>query len=287
MSFDLSIVEMLNNYPNSVPYTDRLREILQQTALLGLSRHQFFEHAAFYGGTALRILYGLDRYSEDLDFSLVKRNSNFDFSPFLNGMRKELIALGFDLDVNLKKKSVESAVASAFIKANTFSMILSITRKSQNIHPDQKIQIKLEVDTDPPPIELKYENKLVKNPFPFYVSTFQLPDLFAGKMHAMLCRPWQKRIKGRDWYDAIWYIQKGVSINLAHLIARMRQTGHLGTDELLTPDDLRERLRKKIDSIDWPTAKADVAPFIQDNRRLDIWSSQFFCDMMEHLSLIE
>ena len=217
MNFDLCINQMIKNYPDSMPQIDKLREVLQQTALLGLARHHFFQHAAFYGGTALRILHGLDRYSEDLDFSLLRSDPDFDFTPFLHGMYQELVAMGFELEIDLRKKNVDTGIWSAFLKGNTLSMLLSFHEKTKikGIHPEQKIQIKLEIDTDPPPLHLHTENKLVINPVPFYVSTYALADLFAGKMHAALCRNWKGRIKGRDWYDVIWYIQKEIPVNLS------------------------------------------------------------------------
>lgn len=285
MNLDLSIRQMLNNYPDAMPQIDKLREILQQTALLGLARHHFFQHAVFYGGTALRILYGLDRYSEDLDFSLLQSNPEFDFAPFLYGMNQELMAMGFELDVDLRKKNVDTGIRSAFLKGNTLSMLLSIqrTNRVRGVHPEQKIQIKLEIDTDPPLAHKLPESKLVKNPVPFYVSTYEISDLFAGKMHAALCRNWNKRIKGRDWYDVIWYIQRSTPLNLTHLQERMRQTGHLQPKEMFGKEELLEKLKKKIDEIDWEAAKSDVAVFISDKQRLAIWSTSFFHDLMEHL----
>ena len=206
MNFDSNIKQMLNSYSDTMPQIDKLREILQQTALLGLARHQFFQHAVFYGGTALRILYGLDRYSEDLDFCLLTPDPHFDFTPFLYGMHQELTAFGFEVDVNLRKKNKDTGIWSAFLKGNTLSLLLSLyeMNKIKGIHPEQKIQIKIEIDTDPPLLHLPAESKLVKNPVPFYVSTYAIVDLFAGKMHAALCRNWEKRVKGRDWYDVIW-----------------------------------------------------------------------------------
>lgn len=286
MSFDDSIKKMLSVYSDNVSQIDKLREVLQQTALLGLARHQFFEHAAFYGGTALRILYGLDRYSEDLDFTLLRPNPDFNFVPFLDGMHQELKAMGFELEVIERKKNLETGILSAFLKVNTLSLILSIHEKVKGIHPDQKLQIKLEIDTDPPLSNLSLESKLVKNPIPFYVITYSLPDLFAGKMHAVLCRNWQKRIKGRDWYDLIWYIQKEVPVNLSHLRARMIQTKHLQLNEKFGEKELLERLHNKIDSIDWKMAKSDVVSFIADEHRLDIWSSQFFHDLVAYLRFL-
>ena len=289
MKFDSSIEQMLNSYPDTMPQIDKLREILQQSALLGLARHQFFQHAVFYGGTALRILYGLDRYSEDLDFSLLQSDSNFDFTPFLHGMHQELLAMGFELDIDLRTKNADTGIWSAFLKGNTLSMLLSIHEKPKikGIHPEQKIQIKLEIDTDPPLCHLPPEIKLVKNPVPFYISTYALVDLFAGKMHAALCRNWKNRIKGRDWYDVIWYIQRDIPVNLVHLRERMRQTNHLLPGEKFEKGELLERLHAKIDMIDWNLAKSDIAAFIPDKQRLAIWSAAFFHDLMDHLRVVD
>jgi predicted nucleotidyltransferase component of viral defense system len=282
---DLNIKRMLEAYPKSGSQKDSLREILQEAALLGLSRHQFFEHAVFYGGTALRILYGLDRYSEDLDFSLIKPNAQFDFAPFLEGMQKELEAMGFNLTITARERNQETGIWSAFLKTNTLELLLSINEstKIKGVHPDEKIQIKIEIDTDPPQAELIIENKLIKNPLPFYVGTYGLSDLFAGKMHVVLCRAWKKRIKGRDWYDLIWYLQKEVPLNLNYLQAKMLQTGHLKENQAWNKAVFFDFLRKKIDEIDWELAKADVAIFIPDKKILDIWSAKFFHDIVSYL----
>jgi len=290
VNFDSSIKKMLESYDDNIPMIDKIREILQQATLLGLARHQFFEHAVFYGGTALRILYGLDRYSEDLDFSLIKPNPDFDFTPFIEGMHRELKAMGFELDVEVRKKNADTGIWSAFLKANTLSLLLSIHEQKstvKGIHPEQKIQIKLEIDTDPPLSHLPFESKLVMNPIPFYVGTYAIVDLFSGKMHAVLCRNWQKRIKGRDWYDLIWYIQSGIPVNLSHLRERMRQTGHLKFDEKLQEQELFERLHKRIDEIDWKLAKSDISPFIADKEKLDLWSGKFFHDAIMHLRCVD
>ena len=283
----MNIQQMLDGYTDPMSQVDKLREVLQQTALLGLARHRFFEHAAFYGGTALRILYGLDRYSEDLDFSLIKSDPTFNFTPFLEGMHREIESFGFRMDMAIRDQKSEGGILSAFLKANTLLLLLSIQERSaiKGIHPDQKIQIKLEIDVDPPHTRLPLESKLVLHPIPFYVVTYAPSELFAGKMHAVLCRGWQKRVKGRDWYDLIWYIQKKIPVNLAHLRERMQQSHHLQPQERLEALDVVERLHKKIDEIDWELAKADVVAFIADKRKLDLWSSSFFHDLVPHLQI--
>ena len=289
MSLNPSIQKMVENYHNKMPLIDTLREVLQQTALLGLARHHFFEHAVFYGGTALRILYGLDRYSEDLDFSLLKPAKDFDFTPFLKGMNEELKALGFHLEVAIKKKSQDSAICSAFLKTNTLTLLLSIqqTIEIAGIHPEQKIQIKLEIDADPPLKHFPIENRLLLNPLPFYVATYAMSDLFAGKMHAVLCRSWKQRVKGRDWYDFIWYVQKKEPVHLAHLAERMRQTKHLMPEEKLDQAKLFDFLHRRIDEIDWEAAKQDIAPFIFEKEQLALWSKEFFHAVASQVQVVE
>lgn len=282
---DSNIKHMMNNYQSlRVNEQTKIREVLQQTALLGLERMGFFEHAAFYGGTALRILYGLNRFSEDLDFTLLKGDRHFDFTHFLEGMRKELTAFGFEMDVSQKPKKIETSVLSAFMKVNTIKLYLAIgeEKRSKTFNHNEKIQIKLEVDTDPP-TQFRVENRLVLNPVSFYVLTLHKSDLFAGKMHAILYRAWKGRVKGRDWYDLIWYIQNKIPLSLNYLQACMHQSGNLAKHEILDRSRVIEMLVSKIQTIDWASAKADVRPFIPDPQTLEIWSSLFFTSLIEHL----
>ncbi len=284
---NLNIKTIYNRYEKSkIREQTKVREILQQAALLGLERQGFFEKAAFYGGTALRILYGLDRFSEDLDFTLLKPNPNFDFSPFLDGMKKELISFGYDLEVNKKIKKTETSIISAFMKANTLQIYLTIGEesKNKNIIPNEKIQIKLEVDVDPP-LFSRFENQLVLNPVTFYVLTLHKNDLFAGKMHAILYRSWKGRIKGRDWYDLIWYIQNNILLSITSLENCMKKAGHLDVNEVLNRDKVIDLLTAKIQAIDWDDAKADVRAFISDPQKLEIWSSKFFLELITHLQV--
>lgn len=282
---DSNIKTMLDRYLTSkVREQTKIREILQQTALYGLERHAFFEKAAFYGGTALRILYGLDRFSEDLDFTLLKPNPEFDFSPFLEGMRKELASFGFQMEVTKKIKNVETIIVSAFLKMNTIQLYLAIgdEKKPKTVNHNEKIQIKLEVDVDPPP-HSRVENQLVLNPVSFNVTTLHRSDLFAGKMHAVLFRAWKGRVKGRDWYDLIWYIQNKIPLSVLYLTECMRQAGSLKSHETIDRTRILEMLRAKIQEIDWESAKSDVYSFISDPERLKIWSPSFFTALIEHL----
>lgn len=283
---NLFIDQLLNQYENKISEQTKLREVLQQAALYGLKRVGFFEKAAFYGGTALRILYGLNRFSEDLDFTLLDKDKEFDFTPYLLGMKQELLSMGFNLEIEKKLKSIDTPIQSAFLKMNTIELLLTIGEQetSKKINHNQKVQIKLEIDTDPP-TAFKFEEKLVINPSPFYVLTLTPSSLFAGKVHAILCRSWKGRVKGRDYYDFIWYITKNIPLDLNYLNAALKQSGFLKDHEILSRDLLLEKLNDKFHKIDWESAKNDVRPFILDSSVLDIWSPMFFSDLANRIMI--
>ena len=260
-----------------------LKEIVQEIALLGLFRGNFYTKAAFYGGTALRIFYGLDRFSEDLDFSLYEADSNFDLNKYLKFIETELGAYGFEMKAEQKKEAKESDVMSAFIKGNTVVNLLKITPDKFNrlpINHNEQLKIKLEVDINPPQYG-EYEVKYLLNPIPFSVKLFSESSLFAGKLHALLCRAWHTRIKGRDLYDYVWYLSKSSPLNLKHLEARMKQSGHLSQDSTLSNQVLIEMLQEKFHNIDYEQAKQDVLPFIKDGEKLEMWSEDFFVNITE------
>lgn len=278
-----AVARMLARYqPRSVDDSvGALREIIQEVSLLGLWRAKFFEHAAFYGGTALRILYGLDRYSEDLDFSLLAPSPEFDLARYSASLEEELLAFGFNVRVEMVDKAVETAVQSAFLKVNTRTELLVIESAEEiarQIPAGQVLKVKLEVDTDPPPGFATHTRYLLQ-PIPFAVRVYTLPDLFAGKMHALLCRRWKNRVKGRDWYDLVWYAANHPGLNLEHLEQRMRQTGHWSGDNPLTAAAFKELIHGMIDSLDVDQARRDVSPFVKEPRQLEIWSQEFFHDV--------
>jgi predicted nucleotidyltransferase component of viral defense system len=272
-------------------YVNALKEILQEIALMGLWRAKFFEHAAFYGGTSLRILYGLDRFSEDLDFSLLKPRRNFALAPYLTAVRTELAAAGFEVSVDAKEKRVETAIESAFIKAGTKEHLLKIQTPRElasRVQHNAVLKIKLEVDTDPPGGFLT-ETKTLLLPIPFSVNSYRLPDLFAGKVHAILERKYSGRIKGRDYYDFIWYLARNTPVHLEHLTQRLRQSGAWSAKagwragRPLTLDTLTHLLVKKFADVDFVAAKRDVRPFIKDPAALDLWSKDFFRALLPRL----
>lgn len=263
---------------NSGKFVVALREIMQSVALLGLWRAKFFYEAAFYGGTALRILYGLNRFSEDLDFSLLKIDSGFDFSRFKNALENEFKAFGFDVSFETRQKAENTAIESAFLKTNTYRQLLIIDTPKEllsGIHPQSLLKIKLEIDTKPPggfDTEMKY----VFSPLQFAVRSFTLPSLFAGKLHAVLCRKWKNRVKGRDWYDFAWYVSNHPKVNPFHLEQRMRDSRHYELSVPLTHNKVIELLDSAIDHLDVAQAKDEITPFITDVRMLEIWSKDFF-----------
>jgi predicted nucleotidyltransferase component of viral defense system len=265
-----------------------LREILQEIALLGLWRSRFFEKAAFYGGTALRILYGMDRFSEDLDFSLLKPTGTFDLSRYCNALDKEIRAFGFEVTVTGKTKSVQSTIQSAFLKADTLKHLLVINTTESltaSIPRGQVLKIKIEVDTDPPR-GFDTETRFLLQPIPFSVRAFTLPDMFAGKMHAVLCRGWKGRVKGRDWYDLVWYAANHPQLHLKHLEQRMIQSGHLKRAERLTRGKLSTIAETVIVKLDVAQARREVEPFVKDPETLTVWSRDFFRDVIRRIVLV-
>ena len=258
-----------------------LREIIQEIALLGLWRAKFFEHAAFYGGTALRILYGLDRFSEDLDFSLLREDPSFSLAVYEKAITAELAAFDFDVTVERKVKAIETQVESAFIKANTLIHLLKIGAPWKT-HKSRVMKIKIEVDTLPP-LGFATEAKAHFQPIPFSIKTFALPDLFAGKLHAVLFRERVRNPKGRDWYDLLWYVGRDVAVHLSHLESRARQSGHWGNQEALSLPALKALLHKKLESMNLDELKADVRPFVRDVSRLDAWTGDLFRAAIERV----
>jgi predicted nucleotidyltransferase component of viral defense system len=264
-----------------------LREVMQEIALLGLWRSKFFERAAFYGDTALRVLYGLDRFSEDLDFSLLEKRQSFDLADFMGALKKELASFGFSVEIESRAKPAAAAIQSAFLKADTRTQMITVDFDKglvQKVPRNQALKITLEVDIDPPP-GFSTETRYLLRPVPFSVRTFSLPDLFAGKMHAVLCREWKSRVKGRDWYDLVWFAAYHPELHLAHLEQRMRQTGHWAGPAPLTAGDLRDLMTRRIDKVDIDQIRREVEPFVKDAASLAIWSKEFFLDVASRIKI--
>jgi predicted nucleotidyltransferase component of viral defense system len=264
---------------------------MQEIALSGLARAGFFNHAAFYGGTALRIFYKLPRFSEDLDFSLLSKEPSFKMLPFLEGMESEFAALDLRVRVSEKVKSKASAIDSAFLKSETSWSELNFIVEGSDLNLNNErinIKIKLEVDTLPP-LGFACESKLLLRPYSLYVNVMELPDLYAGKMHALLFRNWKKRVKGRDWFDFEWYVQRGVKMRLAHFEARALESGDWGgAAGTMTLEHVHDFLNRKIDDLDFAMAKEDALRFIPpaDAYKLDIWSADYFRELVKRVKVI-
>lgn len=279
------IQEWLDEYKPSTQEEaySAIREIMQEIALAGLQRSGFFEKAAFYGGTALRIFYGLDRYSEDLDFSLLIRDKEFALEIYFDAIVSEFRALGMAVVISEKKKERKTSIDSAFLKSETVwkELVLESIIPQSGIKVLPSIKIKIEVDTLPP-LGFSTEEKLLIRPFSFYVKCFTLPSLFAGKMHALLFRKWQKRVKGRDWYDLEWYIKKGVALDLNHFLVRAQDTEDW-KEKNISREQVLELLRIKIENLDFKYVRDDVVRFIHDESKLAIWNSNYFLDLIEKM----
>ncbi len=284
-----AVISMLKKYSckTTDEYINALKEIIQEIALLGLWRAKFFEHAAFYGGTALRILYELDRFSEDLDFSLLEPQKKFDLTPYLEAIKIELEGFGFNVTVEQKIKTIQTAINSAFIKAGTKEHLLKISTNQtivKNLPKNTLMNIKLEVDTNPP-LGFHTERKILLQPIPFTVNTYQLPDLFAGKIHAILQRNWKGRIKGRDYYDFVWYIGQRIPVHISHLEKRLRQSGGWEQKEF-EYENLLQLLKQQFESLDIAAAKKDVIVFLKDPDSIALWSKEFFISLLSRLKFI-
>jgi predicted nucleotidyltransferase component of viral defense system len=274
-------------------YDQGLREVLQEFMLLALWRGGFFNEAAFYGGTALRLFYGLDRFSEDLDFTLLAPNSGFRFDPWFEYIKRELRAQGLDVEIEGKEKA--STVQSAFLKTNTRKALLIIgasDRVSASIPSNRLIKVKFEADIDPP-LSFLAENRLLLEPIPFSVKVLASESLFAGKFHALLERDWKQRVKGRDWYDLVFFIRKGIPVHLGYLSARLKahhdkslQYGY-DPDGKLSADDAVRLLEQRISLLDVESARDEVYPFVRDKDQLKLWSREFFTEIARHIRFVE
>ena len=279
------IKEWLEEYKpvNHEAAEQALREIMQEIALAGLQRSGFFEKAAFYGGTALRIFHGLQRFSEDLDFSLVEPKPGFSLQPYMKGIETEFSALGVKVSIQEKNKTTKTDVDSAFLKPDTTwnELVIKEILPNESVKMRPSIKIKIEVDTTPPP-GFSTEEKLLLKPFSFYVKCFILPDLFAGKMHALLFRKWKGRVKGRDWFDMEWYIRKGVLLNLDHLLIRAQDSGDW-KEKSMSKEQFMTLLQNKIQSVSFSSIREDVVRFIPDDKVIEIWSAQYFSDLVQKI----
>lgn len=285
-----AIEQMLKNYrvDNIYDRKNAMKEIMQEIVLCGLSRAGFFKKAAFYGGTALRIFYGLDRFSEDLDFSLESEDLDFDLTSYFPVLEKEVKAFGLNVEIQEKEKSKESTIRSAFLKGNTKEHLLLFYADEKiagSVAKNEAVKIKFEVDINPPAFAT-FEHKYRLMPVPYEVRLYDMPSLFAGKIHAVICRAWQSRIKGRDLYDYVFYLSKGAAVNQRHLRERLIDSGYIPQDADCSLTEIKRMLSERFDSIDFAQARQDVEPFIHDSSVMDVWNPEFFKQITDNLSAV-
>lgn len=281
------IEQMLSKYEikNTTDEINALKEIIQEIVLAGLSRGNFFNEVAFYGGTALRIFYNLDRFSEDLDFALIKPDKNFDLSKYFSYIEKELKAYGINLQINTKVKSIDSNITSAFLKGDTLEHILKFFPNEEGHKYNQilkNLKIKFEVDINPT-MGATYENQYKLLPSPHLIKLYDKPSLLAGKIHAILCRGWKTRVKGRDLYDYLFFMATDTRVNLELLKNKLLASNAIKSGDDFDINKLKELLINKFKVIDYNEAKEDISPFIKNINDLNLWSSELFISVTDKL----
>jgi hypothetical protein len=276
------IQQRLDGYDatNAVEEGQATKEIIQEVALYALWRAGFFEVAVFQGGTSLRILHALPRFSEDLDFMLKEPDPAFDWSGYLVQLLACFGEYGLKSEA-LPKGRMEQRIKKAVIKDS--SLVHQLNLSFYQGHAGQKINIKLEIDVEPP-AESGYEYTYLDFPTDYEVCHQDLSSNFALKIHALLCRGF---LKGRDWYDFNWYIKQGVSPNLPHLKNALMQYGPWQGQADLAVDGtwLKAVLQEKIAGVDWAAAAGDVERFLKpaEVQSLSLWSARFFSAKLHQL----
>lgn len=249
------------------------KEICQEIALAGLARKNFFASAAFQGGTCLRIVHGLERFSEDLDFILMTPKHGFQWEPFLLSIAKEFASFGLSLEATERSK-VPNPVKKAFLKEGSFGQVLEL-RYPRSRSDAKKIFIKLEIDTNPA-AGSDFETHFLSFPSSFSIATQTPESLFAGKCHALLCRQYEK---GRDWFDFLWYVQQKTVPNKQHLKNALEQCGPYQGEKIpISHEWILHELENKVRLVDWPVVVKDVEKFVSPEQQesLRLWDADFF-----------
>lgn len=267
--------KMLSAYDQSTETARRnaIYEVSQQIVLAGLADGGFFDKAAFYGGTCLRIFHGLNRFSEDMDFTLLKEDSSFNFEQYFQPVIDQFALVGRKVEIKKKDKKSFGKVESAFLKDTTDVYDISF-------QTERSIKVKIELDTVPP-LKFATEQKILLQPKSFLTRCVTLPDLYAGKMHALVFRAWKSRIKGRDWYDFEWYVRNGIPLDWNHLHERILQFN----GQEMTLDEFKSALRDRLGSADISRVKEDVLPFLNNPGELDIWSNDYFLQLADMMKI--
>jgi predicted nucleotidyltransferase component of viral defense system len=274
-----AIASMLATYGKLSDIRDEenaLKEIIQKICLRALQREGFFTKAAFYGGTALRIMYGLQRFSEDLDFCLETPDPEFRWITYKKAVETELKTYGFDAEFEAKKDDSESAVGSAFVKQSTLKGLLLIESRSK-ASKAALLKVRLELDKSNPP-GATYEEQFLRQPELFRIRTLDQSSLYAGKMHAIIARQYKNRVKGRDYFDLLFYIQNNTKVNLNYLSNKLRDSGHINSDVVLDENMLRNLYLERIETVNFQQAVQDVSPYLNAKQieALKEWNTDYF-----------
>jgi hypothetical protein len=275
--------EKLRQYAaaNALEEENAVKEILQEVALYALWRGDFFNVALFQGGTSLRILHGLPRFSEDLDFLLRVPDPDFDWSPYLTVLTDVVGQFGLKLKAQPKAR-MDTAIRQALIKDDSIASQLDLSFADTG--RSKTIRIKLEIDVNPP-MGSGEATTYLDFPADYEVRHQDLSSNFALKIHALLCRGF---LKGRDWFDFSWYVSRGIAPNLVLLRSALVQAGPWAGDETILVDMpwLKDTLSAVIKSIDWQDASEDVRRFLRpaELKSVELWSDRFFLAKMEKLS---
>ena len=259
------------NPQNAEQRLNAQHQAMQQIVLAGLQKGGFFEHAAFYGGTCLRIFYNLPRFSEDMDFSLTEKNPSIHLENYFQAIQDVFAFTGKEVVITKKEKLNFGRVESAFLKEDTSAYDIAF-------RTEKTVKVKIELDTDPP-LLFDTEQKLLMKPYSLMVRCFTLPDLFAGKMHALVYRNWKSRVKGRDWYDFEWYIRFNVPLNFKHLQERIREF----SGKEVSKEEFMQLLRERLSTADINQVKQDVLPFVDRPSDLNIWSNDYFLQLADRI----
>jgi len=262
-----------------------LREIVQSIVLIGLSRSDFFKKASFYGGTALRIFYDLNRYSEDLDFTLNSVDDNFTIAPFIESIKNVALSYGLELEISIKPKQINTPVESAFAKINTYQTFINLKMNSELtkiLHKDEVIKVKFEIDCEPA-LGFTTENKWIDMPEFAPVIVLDEASLFAGKLHAIFCRNYKNTVKGRDYYDFLFYVRRGISPNLNYLRNKLINTGKINEKDTFNIEVLKKMLIKRFEQVDFEQVKNDTERFIINNEDLATYSKDLFIQMAKKM----
>ncbi len=280
--------EMISKYNpiNNKERENAVKEVMQEIVLAGLSRGDFFTKAAFYGGTCLRVFHGLDRFSEDLDFAIIDKSKGFNLSDYFANIQKEFASYGIDISITQKEINPNKIdMQRAFINSNSKMVLLEFFPKNPEVNKvinNQLIKIKLEIDMDNP-IGGVVESHYLLFPSPSKVTIYNQSTLFAGKIAALICREYQNKVKGRDFYDYLFYCSKHTKVNITYLENKLKKNGKIPMDMKLDINILKDMLKEKFISVDYKMAIQDVIPFVKNIEKVSSWSKELFISTLDIL----